>query len=57
MGIKVVTGNRYPGGFIGEREAEKRWLAGKVMVWAESVETLSEVFCKQPQSEYSGLQK
>ena len=30
IGIKLVTGNRYLGGFIGEGEAEKIWLAGKV---------------------------
>ena len=42
-GIKVVTGNIFLGGFIGESEAEKRWLAGKVTVWAESVETLEGV--------------
>ena len=30
MGIKVVTGHIYLGGFIGDSEAEKRWLTGKV---------------------------
>ena len=46
MGIKVVTGHQYLGGFIGDSEAEKRWLAGKVTGWAESVETLAAVSCK-----------
>ena len=50
MGIKVVTGQRYLGGFIGESELEKRWLAGKVAGWAESVETLAGVSRKHPQS-------
>ena len=27
MEIKVVTGHHYLGGFIGDREAEKRWLS------------------------------
>ena len=27
LGIKVVTGHRYLGGYIGDKEAEKRWLA------------------------------
>ena len=28
MGIQVVTGSRYLGGFVGEREAEARWRGG-----------------------------
>ena len=57
MGLKVVTGSRYLGGFIGEGETKKSWLEGKVAVWAESVETLAVVSCKHPQSAYAGLQK
>ena len=30
MGIQVVTGSRYLGGFVGEREAEARWIQDKV---------------------------
>ena len=30
MGIKVVTGSRYHGRFVGEREAEARWIKEKV---------------------------
>ena len=56
-GIKVVTGNRYIGGFIGESEAEKIWMAGKVIGWAESVENLAFFSCKHPQSKCSGLHK
>ena len=41
MGIQVVTGHQYLGGFIGDREAEKRCLADKITGWAESVETLA----------------
>ena len=57
MGIKVVTGHQYLGGFIGDSEAEKRWLAGKVTGWAESVETLTGVSRKHPQSAYARLHK
>ena len=56
-GIKVVTGHRYLGGFIGGSEAEKKWLAGKVTGWAESVETLVGVSRKHLHSAYAGLQK
>ena len=53
----MVTGNIYLGGFIWESKAEKRWLAGKVTGWADSVETLAGVSCKHLQSTYAGLQK
>ena len=57
MGIKVMTGKIYPGGFISESKAEKIWLARKFTGCAESVETLAGVYRKHPKSAYSGLQK
>ena len=57
MGIQVVTGHRYLGGFIGDREAEKRWLDDKITGWAESVKTLAGISRKHPQSAYSVLQE
>ena len=57
MGLKVLTGIRYLRGFIGEGEAEKIWLAGKVSGRAEYAETLAGVSYKHPQSAYSRLQK
>ena len=57
MGLKVVMSSKYLGGFIGEGEAEKIWMTGKVAGWAESVETLAGVSRKHPQSAYDGLQK
>ena len=55
MGIQVVTGHQYLGGFIGDREAEKRWLSRKITGWANSVETLLGVSRKYPQSAYAKL--
>ena len=57
MGIQVVTGHRYLGGFIGDRYAEKRWLDNNITGWADSVETLARVSRKDPHSAYAGLQK
>ena len=57
MGVKVVTGSRYLGGFVGERETEGQWMQEKVEGWAESVRTLAGVARKHPQSAYAGLQK
>ena len=52
-----MTGHRYLGDFIGDRESEERWLAENIKGWEESVETLSRVSCKHPQSIYAGLQE
>ena len=43
MGVKVVTGIRYLGGYIGEREAEAKWVQGNLEGWADSVRTLTGV--------------
>ena len=57
MIVKVVTGHRYLGGFIGDSESEKGLLTRKVTGWTELVETLVGVSRKHPQSAYSGLHK
>ena len=57
MGINVVTGSRYIGGFIGESISEKSWLAGKVEGWEESIETLMGVSSKHLKSAYARTQK
>ena len=57
MGIQVITGSRYLGGFIGERETEYKWIQEKVEGWADSVRTLDGVARKHPQCAYAGLQK
>ena len=57
MGMKIGTGSRYLGSFVGDRADEYRFLAEKFQGWTESVKTLAEVYLKQPYSAYSRLQK
>ena len=57
MGMNIVAGGRYLGGFVGNRAAEDSWLAEKVQGWTESVKTFPGVARKHPQPAYSGLQK
>ena len=57
LGIRVVTGHRYLGDYIRDKEAEGRWLAAKIMGWKESVEILAGVSQKHLQSAFAGLQK
>ena len=53
MGIRVVMGHRYLGGYIKDREAEGSWLAAKIKGWTESVAILARVSRNQPQSAYA----
>ena len=43
LGIWVVTGHRYLGGFIGDVEAKRKWLKEKVQGWKELVRVLARV--------------
>ena len=57
MGLHIVTGRRYIGGFIGYGAADKSCLAGKFEGWAESVGTLAGLARMHPYFAYAGLQK
>ena len=57
LGIRVVTGHRYLGGFLGDMAAEREWVEKKVQGWKESVRILEGVALKHPKSAYAGLQK
>jgi hypothetical protein len=53
----ITTGNRYLGGYIGEKESLVLWLREKVAYWTEAVKELASVAGPFPQSAYAGLQK
>ena len=57
LGIPVVTGHYYLGGYIGGRETEGSWLATKMKGWTESVTILTGIARKHLQSAYARLQK
>ena len=57
LGIQVVTGHRYLGGFLGDVSAEREWLEKKVQGCKESVAIMAGVVLKQLQSAYARLQK
>ena len=43
MGVNIVTGSWYLGGFVGDRSAEDSWMEEKFQGWTESVKTLTGV--------------
>ena len=53
--IRVMTGHRYLGGYIGDAEAESGWLRDKIQGWMESIKILAVVAHKHLQSAYAGL--
>ena len=57
LGLKVKTGYRYLGGFVGDQETEANHIASKVRDWAEAVESLSAVANDYPQAAYSAMQR
>ena len=57
LGIRVVTGHRYLGGFLGDANAERGWIQEKIRGWTKSVKLLAGVAHKHPQSAYAGLKK
>ena len=57
MVVRVVTRSCYLSGFIGDNESETEWLTEKVIGWTKSVEVLSGVVLRHPQTVYSSMQK
>ena len=57
MGVMMVAGSRYLGGYIGDKETEDIWLNKKVKGWEDSTKKLMGVACKNLYSAYTGLQK
>ena len=57
VGLTIVTGHRYLGGYLGEPEDERRYIEQKVEAWEEGVEALSKIAKNHPQAAYAGMQR
>ena len=55
--LRISSGTRYLGGFLGDPAAFLPWLTAKVQTWAAAVDTLAAACALFPQSAYCGLQK
>ena len=51
LGVRVVRGHRFLGGFIGDLEAISQFVQGKVKEWTNSITILSEVAQSYPQGD------
>ena len=57
LGIKVVNGYGFLGGFIGDRETTKQFLDNKTTGWVNNLVKLSKAAESQPQAAFAALSK
>ena len=50
LGVKVVTGSRFLGGFVGERSLAADFVSEKVKIWCNCIQQLSDVAIIEPQA-------
>ena len=55
LGIKVVSGSRFLGDFIGDHSMADDYVAQKVQMWSDCLQHLSEVAKVQPQAAHAAV--
>ena len=56
-GVIVVSGHRFPGGVIGDKDSQKSYIHGKVDGWVKCVQQLSHAATKAPQAAFASMTK
>jgi hypothetical protein len=57
LGVRVVNGQRFLGGYVGDVEGKTVYASKKVQEWVECVEKLTKVGAHQPQAAFAALVK
>ena len=57
LGIKIVRGSRFLGGYIGDRDGCKTFVRAKVKDWISNIARLAKVSDSQPQAAFAALVK
>lgn len=55
LGVQVVTGHRYLGGFIGSNDGLQRFISEKVHKWVNHVKLFADIASTQPQLAYAAF--
>ena len=55
LGIKIMSGGRFLGGFIGKPSLVANFVSDKVQLWSRCVQRLSDVATSQPQAAHAAL--
>ena len=54
-GVIVVSGHRFLGGVIGDKDSQKSYIHGKVDDWVKCVQHLSHAATKTPQAAFASM--
>jgi len=57
LGIKVVSGSHFLGGFVGEHSMASDFVAQKVKMWVDCVQCLSDIAKVQPQAAHAAVSR
>ena len=57
LGVKIVSGSRFLGGYIGNSEGREFFVRSKVKEWVHCVEKIVNASKSQPQAAYAALAK
>ena len=57
MGIQIVTGHKFLGGFIGGKDDTVIWMEKKIERWVSAVHKLSNAAKSQPQAAFVAFTK
>jgi hypothetical protein len=57
LGVKIVTGHRFLGGFLGDDTGNALYVQKKIEQWCEHVKRLSKIAVNQPQAAFAGFTK
>ena len=57
FGIKVLTGHRLLGGFVGSDSEKSEWIQKKVDFWVKCVNKISQIANKDPHSAFVAVSK
>jgi len=55
LGVRVVSGSRFLGGFVGEKSLAADFVSSKVKVWCNCIQQLSDVATVEPQASFAAL--
>ena len=57
LGVRVVTGQHFLGGFIGDQESTEEFVRQKVQMWMRRMDKLTKAAESQPQAAHAALTK
>ena len=55
LGVSVVTGSQFLGGFVGNLSLAADFVSNKVGVWCKCIQSLSNIAIDEPQASFAAL--